>query len=78
LTGGDRDAVAGHRAASDVIDTDIRTPAHLPNWPGPWRDNLSFHDALYVALAVRLAGPLLTGDRRLSGAPALHASVELI
>jgi len=31
-----------------------------------------------VALAVRLAVPLLTGDRRLSGAPGLPANIELI
>lgn len=43
-----------------------------------WRDNLTFYDALYVALAVRLdVPPLLTGDRRLGRAP-VPCSVELV
>jgi predicted nucleic acid-binding protein len=42
------------------------------------RDNLSCYDALYVALATRLDLPLMTGDRRLSEAPALLCTVELI
>jgi len=33
------------------------------------RDNVSFHDALYVALAERPGEPLLTLDTRLATAP---------
>jgi len=40
------------------------------------RQNLSFYDALYVALAAALDAPLITADRRLSGAPALGCVVE--
>jgi predicted nucleic acid-binding protein len=42
------------------------------------RHNLSFYDALYVALAARLDAPLITADSRLSRAPKLPCAVELI
>lgn len=41
------------------------------------RNNLTFHDALYVALAAGLDAPLLTTDARLAGAPGLPCTVEL-
>jgi predicted nucleic acid-binding protein len=40
------------------------------------RQNLSFYDALYVALAAGLGAPLVTADQRLSGAPRLGCIVE--
>lgn len=43
-----------------------------------WRHNLSFYDALYVALAAALDLPLLTGDVRLSRAGNLPCAVELV
>lgn len=43
-----------------------------------WRDNITFYDALYVALAVRLGVPLITADRRLSRAPDLNGRVEVV
>jgi predicted nucleic acid-binding protein len=47
---------------------------------GAWRlrDNLSYYDALYVALAARLGYPLLTADARLARAPGLPCAVELV
>lgn len=42
------------------------------------RHNLTFYDALYVALAAELDVPLLTGDGRVSRAPDLPCRVELI
>ena len=42
------------------------------------RDNLSFYDALYVALAARLGAPLITSDARLTKAPVLGCEVELV
>jgi predicted nucleic acid-binding protein len=33
-------------------------------------------DARYVALAERLAMPLLTGDAKLAGAPGHHADIQ--
>jgi predicted nucleic acid-binding protein len=43
-----------------------------------WRANLSFYDALYVALAVRLDVPLLTADSRITRAPNLACRTELL
>jgi len=42
------------------------------------RDNVSFYDALYVALAAALDAPLLTLDARLGAAPGLPAVVEVL
>ena len=42
------------------------------------RDNISFYDALYVALATTLGYPLLTADARLANAPGLPCAVELV
>lgn len=42
------------------------------------RANLSFYDALYVALAVRLGVPLMTADVRLSRAPDLGCHIEVV
>jgi predicted nucleic acid-binding protein len=43
-----------------------------------WRPDLSFYDALYVALAVQLDVPLITADAKLSRAPGLACEIELI
>ncbi|WP_347351754.1 type II toxin-antitoxin system VapC family toxin [Intrasporangium sp.] len=43
-----------------------------------WRSNLTFYDALYVALAVRLGVPLLTADARLARAPGLACPLEMV
>ena len=40
--------------------------------------NLTFYDALYVALAAGLSAPLLTADARLAGAPGLGCRLEPI
>lgn len=66
------------RAAREVIDFRYPHVGALADLAWTWRDNLSFYDALYVALAVRLDLPLVTGDTRLSRAPALPCSIELI
>lgn len=44
---------------------------HGPMTEAAWglRENLSYYDALYVALAARLDLPLLTADKRLAAAP---------
>lgn len=53
---------------------------HGPLAADAWtlRDNLTFYDALYVALAAALAVPLVTADARLAAAPALPCTVELL
>ena len=53
---------------------------HGPLATAAWalRDNVTYYDALYVALAARLGYPLLTADARLARAPGLPCAVELI
>lgn len=65
-------------AARDVIDVRYPHVGALAELAWTWRDNLSFYDALYVALAVRLDVALVTGDHRLARAPDLPCSIELI
>jgi predicted nucleic acid-binding protein len=42
------------------------------------RDNATFYDALYLALAEVLEAPLLTRDRRLARIPGVAAQVQLV
>lgn len=42
------------------------------------RDNVSSYDAAYVALAEALSTTLVTGDRRLAGAPGTRARIDLL
>lgn len=42
------------------------------------RENITFYDALYAALAASLDLPLVTGDGRLSRAPGLPCQVEVV
>jgi predicted nucleic acid-binding protein len=42
------------------------------------RNNVSFYDGLYVALATALAAPLVTADQRLSMAPGLGCVLERV
>lgn len=71
-------AVTMLRAASDVVAYRYPHTGGLGESAWRWRDNLSFYDALYVALAARLDVPLITGDARLSRAPRLPCTIELI
>lgn len=53
---------------------------HGPLAAAAWsmRHNLTFYDALYVALAAALDAPLVTTDARLASAPGLPCAVELL
>lgn len=42
------------------------------------RDNVSFYDGLYVALAEELDAPLITLDARLAGAPGIRAEIDVV
>ena len=42
------------------------------------RNNVSFYDGLYAALAARLDVALITADARLSRAPDLGCQVEVV
>jgi predicted nucleic acid-binding protein len=72
------EAAQGLRAAAALIDH--RYPHIGPLGQLAWtlRSNLSFYDALYVALAASLQLPLVTADVRLSGAPRLPCTIELV
>jgi predicted nucleic acid-binding protein len=42
------------------------------------RENVSFYDGLYVALAEELGAPLVTLDARLAAAPGLKVEVDVV
>lgn len=71
------DAQALLLAAGPLVDHRYEMAGSLGQAAWALRKNLSFYDALYVALAGALSVPLLTGDRRLSRAPGLPCAVEL-
>jgi predicted nucleic acid-binding protein len=78
-----RRAAAGHVAAGALRAIDLLVAVRYPHGPlatAAWtlRHNLSFYDALYVALAARLDHPLLTAAARLARAPGLPCAVELV
>jgi predicted nucleic acid-binding protein len=70
----------GAAALDDFLDMRIQRIPHRSLIDRAWqlRDNVTFYDALYVALAEALGAPLLTRDARLSSAPGVRAEVELV
>lgn len=64
-------------ALGDLVRLPLRRVAHRELLDSAWalRDNLSFYDALYAALAERLEVPFLTLDSRL--AKAVEACTEI-
>jgi len=42
------------------------------------KENITAYDAAYVALAEALDAPLITGDRKLTKAPGIHADIEFL
>ncbi len=72
-----RDARA---ALHDLADLPLRRVAHVGLLDRAWalRANVSFHDAIYVALAERLDVPLVTLDARVAGVPGVRAVVDVI
>ncbi len=73
-----KEARTALRAARSLIGHRYPLAGPLANLAWTWRESLSFYDALYVALAVRLGAPRVTGDVRLSRAPELACTVEVI
>ncbi len=71
---------AAAEAIADLEQLPIVRVGHAPLVRRAWelRDNLSFYDALYVALAEELTTPLVTFDARLARAPGHDAEVILI
>jgi predicted nucleic acid-binding protein len=67
-------------ALDDLVGLPIKRVSHLPLLARAFelRSNMSFYDALYVALAERLEMPLLTFDGRLRRAARSTIDVRLI
>jgi predicted nucleic acid-binding protein len=67
-------------ALEDFLEMRLQRVPHRNLVDRAWqlRDNVSFYDALYVALAEGLGAPLLTLDEKLARAPGLRAEVELV
>lgn len=65
------------RQVSEIV-TQLHAHGPLTRLAWSLRDNLSYCDALYVALAAALGHPLLTADARLARAPGLPCAVELV
>ncbi len=72
------EALLALRAARALVDHRYPHVGSLGELAWKWRHNLSFYDALYVALAALLDLPLITGDVRLSRAPDLSCTIELV
>jgi predicted nucleic acid-binding protein len=67
-------------ALEDLMAMQLERVSHRFLAERAWqlRDNLSFYDGLYVALAEALDAPLLTADARLAKAPGSLAQIELV
>ena len=67
-------------ALGDWLLFPVHRYAHDILMPRVWalRANVTAYDAVYIALAEALDAPLITRDRRLSGAPGHTARIELV
>jgi predicted nucleic acid-binding protein len=70
-------ATAARGALEDLADLPLRRAPHRGLLARAWalRQNLSFYDGLYVALAERLGAKLLTLDGGIAGAPGIKANI---
>jgi len=66
------------RAVRDAIDERHPHSGSIAETAWSSRDNLTYYDGLYVALAAELDLSLVTADRRLARAPGLPRSAELV
>ncbi|WP_199700647.1 type II toxin-antitoxin system VapC family toxin [Jiangella rhizosphaerae] len=64
-------------AAPRLIDHRYEHTGAIATAAWALRDNVTFYDAVYVAIAAALDVPLVTADRRLASAQALPCRVEL-
>jgi predicted nucleic acid-binding protein len=67
-------------ALTDLMEMRLQRVSHHLLAERAWelRENVSFYDGLYVALAEALEAPLLTLDTRLAKAPGVRAEIELV
>lgn len=77
---GELDAARGGEVLRDLADLRLLRVSHTGLLQRAWslRANMSFYEALYVALAERLDLPLLTLDRRLTRAPGVAITIEVL
>lgn len=69
-----------YAALDDLLEMRLQRVEHRFLVERAWqlRDNVSFYDGLYVALAEGMGAPLLTFDKKLTRASGLRTEVELI
>lgn len=77
---GDLDDRRAQLALDDLRSLRMQRLPHTPLLGRCWelRHNLTVYDAAYVALAEIMGLPLLTADRRLSGASGTRCEIELM
>jgi predicted nucleic acid-binding protein len=71
---------AAKAALADLMELRLQRVSHHLLAERAWelRENVSFYDALYVALAEQLEAPLVTLDARLAKAPGVRAEIEVV
>ena len=76
----ERDAGEAGRILEAWAANDVMRFSHAPYLDTVWglRHNITPYDAAYVALAIHLAAPLLTADRRLAAAAAGYCDVVTV
>jgi predicted nucleic acid-binding protein len=74
------EADAARQALEELALMPLRRARHEALVHRAWelRDNLSFYDALYVALAEVIEQPLITFDARIARADGVRAEVEVL
>lgn len=77
---GDLSMAAGLEALEVLRSLPLQRAAHAHLLDRAWelRENVSFYDGLYVALAELLALPLVTLDGRLAKAPGIRAEIVVV
>ncbi len=77
---GEVSARAARAALGELADMRLMRIDHRLLLERAWalRNNVSFYDGLYVALAEELEAPLVTLDARLAGAPGLKVEIDLV
>jgi predicted nucleic acid-binding protein len=80
VTLGQLDAVFAREALWELRQMPLHWVGHEQLILYAWelRENVTFYDALYVALAEMLDQPLITFDARLARASGIQAEVELV
>ena len=74
------DGTLAAQALEDLASLPLLRVSHVSLLERAWelRENLSFYDALYVALAEKVAEPLVTLDARMASAPGIGVEIEVL